>query len=307
MFDTLVAMDKIIHQSSQQLPSFNPAHLVLLFVTYLLLVRLVRKRRLQCTLKRFPYITRESFNSMTLEDAFYIQQNIAELEFPFIFQKALQFALFRTYGIPSISKLLVQTTEFSSASTASKRYVDTEVLVAEIYGNHPQQERATEAIARMNFIHSVYRKAGKISDEDMLYTLSLFALEPIRWIERREWRKLEALERNAIGVFVKALGDAMDISYAGLLKSAADGWKDGIHWLEEIEGWAEEYEEKNMVPHVDNFKTAEHTMSILLWFVPRFAKGLGKNLVITLLDERLRKAIMYVELIGALVLIKSAS
>ena len=276
----------------QSSPSFSFSYVLLPFLLYLLLVKTVRNRRLRLTVKEYPYNTRDSFASMSLEDAFYIQQKIGELEFPFIHQKALQFALFRTYGIPSISKLLVQTTEFSSASTASKRYVDTEVLVAEFYGYHPQHSRVTEAIARMNYIHSVYRKAGKISDEDMLYTLSLFAMEPIRWIERHEWRSLEAFEKNAIAVFVKALGDAMDIRYAGYLKGAEEGWKDGLHWLDEIDAWAQAYERKAMVPDINNFKTAEETMNILLWFVPRAAKAFGKKLVCTLLDQRLRQAMM---------------
>lgn len=41
---------------------------------------------------------------------------------------------------------------------------------------------------------SKYQKAGKISNEDMIYTLALFALEPARWIKRYEWRELTDLE-----------------------------------------------------------------------------------------------------------------
>jgi hypothetical protein len=38
----------------------------------------------------------------------------------------------------------------------------------------PKSERAIKAIARMNYIHSTYQKAGKISNDDLLYTLSVF-------------------------------------------------------------------------------------------------------------------------------------
>lgn len=38
---------------------------------------------------------------------------------------SVQFALFKTYGIPTISSLLVATKEFSTAQNASKRYADT--------------------------------------------------------------------------------------------------------------------------------------------------------------------------------------
>lgn len=115
---------------------------------------------------------------MTDNNAFLIQKNIGELEFPFIFEKALQFALFRTYGIPSISNLLVATAQ--STTTACKRYTDTEVLIREFMGYAPTSARALEAIGRMNYIHSGYQRCGKITKDDMLYTLSLFVVEPIR-------------------------------------------------------------------------------------------------------------------------------
>jgi hypothetical protein len=41
---------------------------------------------------------------------------------------------------------------------------------------------------------SMYQKKGLITNDDLLYTLSLFALEPVRWIERYEWRKMTPME-----------------------------------------------------------------------------------------------------------------
>jgi hypothetical protein len=55
-------------------------------------------------------------------------------------------------------------------------------------------ERANAAYARLNFLHSHYQKAGKISNDDMLYTLAVLALEPKRWIEQYEWRNLNDME-----------------------------------------------------------------------------------------------------------------
>ncbi|KAL8771158.1 MAG: hypothetical protein Q9209_003329 [Squamulea sp. 1 TL-2023] len=229
---------------------------------------------------------------MTDNDATEIQSIIAQLEFPFTFQKALQFALFRTYGIPSISKLLVATSQFSEFSTASKRYTDTEVLIREFMCHKPSDPRTLEAIARMNYIHSMYQKTGSIRDDDMLYTLSLFALEPIRWIKRYEWRSLEAFEQCAQATFWKSIGDAMGISYQKL-KSAQEGWDDALHWLDELSEWSEQYEKENMIPHVTNKKTAEQTVAILLWGIPRALKPFGERVVSVLMDDRLRAAMMY--------------
>lgn len=46
----------------------------------------------------------------------------------------------------------------------------------------------------MNYLHSLYQKSGKISNDDMLYTMSLFVLELERWIREYEWRSLTPME-----------------------------------------------------------------------------------------------------------------
>jgi hypothetical protein len=63
----------------------------------------------------------------------------------------------------------------------------------------------------MNYIHSGYQKAGKISQDDLLYTLSVFITEPITWVGKYEWRAMTDMEKCAIGTFWKSIGDAMGI------------------------------------------------------------------------------------------------
>ena len=106
----------------------------------------------------------------------------------------LVLAIYRTYGIPSISKLLVHTRQLSTRQHVGKRYADTSVLIQEFTVNPPDSERALDATARMNYIHSIYQRKGLISNDDMLYTLSLFALEPVRWVNKYEWREFTDLE-----------------------------------------------------------------------------------------------------------------
>ena len=55
-----------------------------------------------------------------------------------------------------------------------------------------QQERSKIALNRMNELHSKY----SILNGDFLYTLSLFIIEPIKWINKYEWRQLEPIEKN---------------------------------------------------------------------------------------------------------------
>jgi len=149
----------------------------------------------------------------------------------------------------------------------------------------------------MNYLHSGYRKAGKISDDDMLYTLSLFALEPGRWTHRYEWRDLTEVEQCAMGTFWKGLGDAMEISY-NRLSSNEYGWRDGLQWLEELEEWSRTHEEANMVPAVDNQRLALATADLLLWNLPRKWKGTATKFVAALLEPRLRVAMMWVALLA---------
>ncbi|KAI2733497.1 hypothetical protein CBS147332_512 [Penicillium roqueforti] len=252
----------------------------------------LRFQRLRKLHKQYAYPTRESMSKMTDEEAFQIQKQVAQLEFPFIFIKSLQFALFRTYGIPSISRLLAKTTQFSNPDTSLKRYTDTSLLVQEWVGNNPTSMRACLGLARTRYLHSGYRASGKILDDDMLFTLALFALQPIRFIDRYEWRKLSDLERCAIGTFWKSAGDALDISYEKL-PSGKVGFQDGIQWLEELTAWADEYEVRCMVPDIKNRETADQTTAVLLYMLPKVFHPAGLQAVSFMMDDRLRKAMFY--------------
>jgi len=155
--------------------------------------------------------------------------------------------------------------------------------------------RWRSGLARMNCIHAPYIASGAISNDDLLLTLSLFAGEPVRWIEKYEWRPLTQLELCALGVFWKGVGDAMGIFYDVLPSSPRQGgeWRDGAHWLDEVVAWAGEYEKQKMVPSPSNHEVAEQTTAILLWSVPAPLKPLGKEAVAALMDERLRLAMQY--------------
>lgn len=191
--------------------------------------------------------------------------------------------------------MLVGTTQLSTLKNAGKRYADTGALLAEIFGHEPSSEQAIESFGRLNYLHGVYRDSGKILDDDMLYTLALFAIEPIKWIEKYDWRKLSDLEKCAMGTFMKSMGDAMLIDY-GNLPSAKGGFQDGIQWLEEIWQWTEQYETTHMVPNKNNHQTANETTAILLFTIPNVLKSVGKHAVSALMDDRLRNAMMFVKL-----------
>jgi len=259
-----------------------------LVLGYLSAVQLLRLKR-RDALSKLGFNDRASFKRMTLQDAFNIQRPLADLEFPRTFSISVFFAIFKTYGIPSISSLLAATGQLSSPASASKRAADTGILIVEAVLNEPGTERNLDAVARMNFLHDRYRKAGKIKDDDMLYTLSLFALEPVRWTRKLEWRDLTDIELCAMGVYWKSMGDQMQIPY-DLLPSHKHGWQDGLEFLEELEEWSTSYEVEKMVPADSNNKLAISTINVALTNVPRVFHSLGHHFVSALLEPRLRIA-----------------
>jgi ER-bound oxygenase mpaB/B'/Rubber oxygenase, catalytic domain len=127
------------------------------------------------------------------------------VDFPFDTTRALELALFRTFGVPSISALLHRTGEFERR--AQKRYDDTDLILSELTEHGYDSERGRAALARMNEIHGRFR----IANEDFLYVLSTFVFEPIRFNARFGWRPMGEAEKLALFHFWRAVGARMGI------------------------------------------------------------------------------------------------
>ncbi|KIX95377.1 uncharacterized protein Z520_08894 [Fonsecaea multimorphosa CBS 102226] len=293
------SFSKLASISTQRLSGFSSFwsyYLLPAIVAYPFVCSALRFRRLKSLQAKYKYGTPEhpSYEGMTVKEAHDILKAVSDLEFPSLFEKGLQFALFRTYGIPTISELLVKTTQLSTEKNVPKRYADTGVLLGDMYGGEPTSDRCIDGYARLNYLHGHYIKQGKISNDDMLYTLSLFLNQPVEWINRYEWRQLSDLEICAMGVFHKAMGDGMEISFEKL-PSYSTGWKDGLHFYRELDTWAKQYEKDCMVPHQKNYETAVQTRNLLLSMYPPFMKKVLTKVVSAPLDDRLRVAIMFDE------------
>lgn len=135
-----------------------------------------------------------------------IYRLLAEYEFPWDITKALEFALFRTYAVPSIGRLLDRTGEF--AWSTQKRYDDTVLVLYEIFHWGTTSDRGRQALEKLNAIHGRYR----ISNDDYAYTLSTFVVTPVRWIEQFGWRKLHPREVRALTNTMRRLGEGMKLS-----------------------------------------------------------------------------------------------
>ena len=126
-------------------------------------------------------------------------------EFPWDMNQSLSFALYRTYAVPSIGRLLKQTGEFTERT--QKRYDDTALILDTVLEHGLASEPGRAAIRRMNQMHGAY----PISNDDKLYVLCTFVTMPIRWLDAYGWRPLTDHEKTATASYYRALGQLMGI------------------------------------------------------------------------------------------------
>src|SRR5436853_6098524 len=69
------------------------------------------------------------------------------VDFPWDTTRALEFALFRTFCVPSISALLHRTGEFEKRT--QRRYDDTDIIISEMMEHGYDSDRGSAALKRM--------------------------------------------------------------------------------------------------------------------------------------------------------------
>ncbi len=213
-------------------------------------------------------------------------QEIARLlsayEFSWDTERALEFALFRTFAVPSISGLLAKTGEFTKRPR--KRYDDTELILAEIVENGFDSKKGAAAMARMNAMHGRFA----ISNDDFLYVLSTFVFEPIRWNARFGWRRLSDNEKRASFNFYSEMGRRMNI-------------RDIPATLEQFEAFNRSYESKAFRFAESNVQVGSATRDLLLGFLlPRFLYPTARPFVHALMDKPLLTAMGFAPAPGLL-------
>lgn len=193
--------------------------------------------------------------------------------FPWDLERSLEFALFRTFAVPSISGLLAETGEF--VKRPRKRYDDTELILFEILEHGMNSLRGRRAIRRMNSMHGRF----DISNVDFLYVLSTFIFEPVRWIERYAYRPMTEVEKQGVFKNYLELGKRMNL-------------KNMPQTPEEFERFNREFEAARFRFVPSNREIADKTIDLLLGFyLPKGLFFIGRPFVFALLDEPLRKAL----------------
>ncbi|XVS65927.1 oxygenase MpaB family protein [Actinosynnema sp. CA-299493] len=186
-------------------------------------------------------------------------------EFPWDYVRSLEFALFRTYCVPSISALLAETGEFERRP--QQRYDDTALLMAELVEHGYDSPRGREALRVVNRLHGRY----EISNDDMRYVLSTFIFDPIEWITRYGWRPLTDHERLGAFHFYRAVGVRMGI-------------KDLPSTYSSYAAFKREYEEEHFTYSDTNRAIGRYTLDLFCSWYPA-PRALTSRAVLAMLDQ----------------------
>ena len=203
-----------------------------------------------------------------------INRLIATYEFPWDMTRALELALYRTYAVPSIGRLLARTAELTERS--QKRYDDTALLLdAVVEHGHTSPEGRT-AIRRINQMHRAY----DISPDDMRYVLCTFVVVPARWLESYGWRALTAHELTAIATCYRHLGKLM-----GITDIPAD--------YEAFARYLDEYEAEHFAYDEGGRAVSDATLDLMASWYPTPLAPLARRASLALMDPPLLRAFGY--------------
>ncbi|MFH9226863.1 oxygenase MpaB family protein [Streptomyces lydicus] len=202
-----------------------------------------------------------------------IYRIIATREFPWDITRALELALYRTYAVPSIGRLLARTAELTDRT--QKRYDDTALLLDAVLEHGFDGEDGRTAIRRINQMHRSY----DISDEDMRYVLCTFVVVPKRWLDAYGWRPLSAHERAAVAAYYRTLGRHMGITELP-------------QTYEDFERCLDSYEEAHFGWDEDARRVSDATLDLMAgWYGPLAPVVRGASMA--LLDDTLLAAFRY--------------
>ncbi|KAI1069511.1 hypothetical protein LB507_008556 [Fusarium sp. FIESC RH6] len=265
-----------------------PLVVVLLAICYFVRVQTLRYRRK--TQIEGPFVgEKRPLSSMTTIEAHDIVAQLQLLEFPYAFEKARKIALLKAGGIPTMSKLFAVTGQ-NNKRNAGKRAIDTQILLREAQSQARDSDRYATAVARMNYLHARYRRANKITDPDLLHTLGDGLGEIFKVIQREEWRQLTDVEKCALGVFHKNLGDDMEIPFDPL-PSSKEGWNSGLDFAEELDAWTLEYEQEVARPTATNDQYVRVYVDSAVSKMPKFVGVTIRKVLAENLDENMRASL----------------
>ncbi|MCW5251234.1 DUF2236 domain-containing protein [Streptomyces sp. SHP 1-2] len=234
---------------------------------------LLRRRKGTATVKRYERL-RQIRRMDPRRDASEIYRLTSAYEFPWDFTRALELALYRTYAVPSIGRLLAETAELTDRT--QKRYDDTTLLLDAVVEHGFGSEQGRTAIRRINQMHRSY----DITNDDMRYVLCTFVVTPKRWIDAFGWRRLSRHETTACATYYGTLGRHMGI-------------RDIPETYDDFEACLDAYEEAHFGWDEGARRVADATLDLMTSWYPRPLAPVLRTGTLALLDDHLLRAFRY--------------
>ncbi|KAA6406716.1 MAG: hypothetical protein FRX48_09439 [Lasallia pustulata] len=212
-----------------------------------------------------------SFEKMTVEQAQEVQRNMAEWDFPALYEFGWLIEFFKTCTAPSVSKVICETGHFTNPDPllAHARQQDTVCLMTAMTAQPLGSIFSALCLARINEHHNTY--GHRINSDTVLWLLWMFMWGPTHWINRGGWRKLEPFEVHAQWVLWRELSVRMGCKWVPT-------------YLFELQHFREQYVLQEQKPSKWNTTFSDAIMDDITYKVPSLLKPAARKCVIAVLD-----------------------
>jgi len=246
---------------------------LLVIITFKYLQRKLRYSRLNAIKRRYGYNSNPfTWSEMSIPIAKEIERNIAEYEFPRLFQFAWISDFIRTSTDPGVSRATVGSGHIVNGDEfiEHERLQVTIHLMTAFMAHEMKSPIQSLVLARINEHH--HRYGAKINSDDMLYLMIHFGFAPVAWINRFGYRQLEDFEIHALWVIWREIACRMGVKYIPKTVEQAQLWRTNF---EKSCRWREDANEMMATAMINQ----------IIYPVPRTYHNFMRKLVVSILDE----------------------
>ncbi|KAL2069645.1 hypothetical protein VTL71DRAFT_14324 [Oculimacula yallundae] len=213
-----------------------------------------------------------SWKNMTVEQAQEIECNMAEWDFPRLFQFAWISDFLRTSTNPGVSRALVKSGHMVNPDpmVEHERLQTTVHMMSAMVAYKFRTANHSLVVSRINEHH--HRYGSWINSDDVLYLIIHFSQAPVQWISRFGYRKLEGFEVQAMWILWRELACSMGVKY--IPKS-----------LEQAIEWRKNFESTCRWREDANEEAGMAMMNEIIYVVPSILKPFARKLIVSILDE----------------------
>ncbi|KUJ12235.1 uncharacterized protein LY89DRAFT_785633 [Mollisia scopiformis] len=212
-----------------------------------------------------------TFNNMSIEVAQEVEANMAEYEFPRLYQFAWISDFLRTSTDPGVSRALIRSGHMVNPDPMieHERLQATIHLMGAFMAYPLKSPMHSMVMARINEHH--HRYGIWINSDDILYLIIHFAMIPGQWINQFGYRKLYPFEQQALWVLWREIGCMMGCRYVPESLAAAKTWRKA-------------FEKHCRWPCDENEQAGMAMLNEIIYSCPSFLKPVLRAIVVSILD-----------------------